>query len=251
MIKYTALDTVLLYVPESIRRDIDALKIKFYANMAYRRFNLPFQSKLEYATIDVVNHKAILPDGVKRIVDIRYNPYSPEADTLTILRDFGDYRLIVAQEIFFGSTYYTESRPLRYLGQNRSALIDNTMYCNNCEIGFSINPELNCLTIDVADGSIIIGYLTDIEDNLVPDHPDLLLGLANWVQSQYWLEKMSTHTDNAMALYREHLRLAEVHLNTFRAKRLFASVDVNRHNGFIFGRNKPNYDYSRNAYNKR
>lgn len=254
MIKYTPINTVLNYIPDSIRRDLDALKVMFYANTAYRRFNLPFQKKLEYAVLDVVNHKVVLPDDLLKIAEIRYNPYNPDTDTLTVLKDFGDYRLIVSQEIFFGSTFYTESRPLRYLGQNRTSLIDESMYCNNCDIGFSVNAELTCLTIDLPDGTIIMGYWTDVtngENLLVPDHSDLLLGLAHFVQAQYWMEAMSTHTDNAINLYREHSRLAEIHLNQFRAKRLFASANIRKHNEFVFGRNVPNYDYHRNTYNKK
>jgi len=255
MIKYTSLDAVINYIPESIRRDIDLLKVKFYANQAYRRFDLPFQKKIEYAVLEVSNHKAILPDGLKRIVEIRYNPFYPDSNVLTVLKDYADYRLIVSQEVFFGSSFYSVSRPMKYLGQNRIAMIDEAMYCNTCEVGFSINSEMNCLTIDVADGSIIIGYWTDVVDEegqtLIPDHPDLLLGLSYWVQAQYWLDKSYMHTDNSFNFYREASRLAEVHLNAFRNKRLFASMNVKKHNAFVFGRNKPNYTYERNTYNKR
>lgn len=255
MIKYTSLDAVVNYLPDAVRKDLDLLKIKFHANQAYRRFDLPFQKEIQYAVIDVVNHKAILPSGLVRIVEMRYNPFYPDSDVLTVLKDYSDYRLIVSQEVFFGSTYYSNSRPMRYLGQNRSAMIDENMYCNTCDVGFSVNSELNCLTVDVADGSIIVGYWTNVyNDNdelVIPDHPDLLLGLAYWIQCQYWLNKAASHTENAMNLYRETSRLAEVHLNNFRSKRLFASLNVKKHNEFTFGRNRPNYDYRRNTYNKR
>ena len=255
MIKYTSLDALFNYIPQAIRRDVDAIQIKSWAVQTYRQYNLPFQYKVKYVTVDVVDYKAVLPDDVFRIVDIRYNPYFPDENVTTILRDYGDYRLIIAQEIFFGSSLYASARPLRYLGQNRSALIDDAMYCNTCEIGFSIDESLRCLTIDTSDGTLIVGYLTTVKDEdenlLIPDHPDLMQGLSHYAQAQYWLDKAYTHVERAYEFYNDNLIRAERLLNRFRGRRLMASLNPEKHNRFTFGRNIPNYNYERNTYIKR
>ena len=255
MIKYAPLDAIINYIPQAIRRDTDLIQIKSWALQAYRQYNLPFQYEIKYVVVDVTDHKVVLPDDVVRLVDIRYNPYYPDDNITTIVRDYGDYRLIIAQEIFFGSSLYANSRPLKYLGQNRSALIDESMYCDKCEVGFSIDHSLTCLTIDVTDGSIIIGYLSMVRDEndslLVPDHPDLFQGLSHYVQAQYWLDKSYTHTENAFNFHTHNSVQAERLLNRFKSRRLMASLNADKHNMFVFGRNVPNYNYERNTYIKR
>lgn len=247
MIKFVKIDAVLNHIANVVKDDEDTLQLISWANDQYRNYELPIRYDLQYALIDVINHKAKLPDDVHRIIDILYSPSYPDTNIQTVLKDFGDYRLIIAQEIFFGSPYWATFRPIKYKGQNRAALIDEDIYCKdkNCEIGFSVDASLSCLTIDLIDGEIMIEYFTTVKDEnnniLIPNDTDLLKGLAAYAESQYWKNKAYAHEERAYQFYMDNLSISNTLLNKFRGKMLLRNINVKDQNEFVFKRNKPNY----------
>ena len=250
MNKYVPLDAVLNYVPEVLKDDTDTVQLLSWANQAYRDFNLPSQTELKTVLIDVVSHKAKLPNDVKLIVDVLYSSVLWDGTT-TALQNFGDYRVIVYQEIYFGSTYYLNSKPLKYKGQNRAPLIDDNLYCRTCEIGFTIDKTMSCLTIDLADGEVTLIYYAPVKDEqgniLIPDDPALMEGLSWHIQSRYWLNRSYTG-DNTIA-YRFHTDAstkAATMLSKFRGKELLKAIDSDKHNAFLMRRNRYSYQFSRN-----
>lgn len=250
MYKYVPLDAILNYIPEVVKQDVDTVQMLVWANQAYRDFNLPSQLELKTALIDVVSHKAKLPNDVKLVVDVLYSSVQWDG-TLTALQDFGDYRVIVYQEIYFGSTYYLNAKPLKYKGQNRAALIDDNLYCRTCEIGFTLDKTMQCMTIDLADGEITLVYYAPVKDEngaiLIPDDPALMEGLSWHVQSKYWLNKAYTHEEMAYKFHEAAEMKARTMLSKFRGKDILRNIDSDKHQSFVFGRNRVSYNYSRNT----
>lgn len=249
MNKYVPLDAVINYVPEVLKQDTDTIQLLSWANQAYRDFNLPSQLELKTAIVDVNSHKAKLPSDVKLIVDVLYSTTQWDGIT-TALQDFGDYRVIVYQEIFFGSTYYLNAKPLKYKGQNRAPLIDDSLYCRTCEIGFTIDKTMTCMTIDLADGEVTLIYYSSVKDEngniLIPDDPALLEGLSWSIQSKYWLNKSYTHEEMAYKFHNDALVKAQTMLSKFRGKEILRAIDSDKHQAFVFRRNRYSYDFNRN-----
>jgi len=250
MNKYVPLDAVLNYVPEVVKQDVDTVQMLSWANQAYRDFNLPSQLELKVVLIDVVSHKAKLPSDVRLIVDVLYSQVQNDG-TVTALQDFGEYRVIVYQEIFFGSTYYLNGKPLKYKGQNRAALIDESLYCRTCEIGFTLDKTMTCMTIDLADGEVTLVYYASVKDEngnvIVPDDPALMEGLSWHIQSRYWLNKSYTHEEMAYKFHTDAMVKAKTMLDKFRGKEILRAIEPDRHKNFVFRRNRYSYEFSRNT----
>jgi hypothetical protein len=247
MIKYVPIDAVLNFIPEAIKEQVDTRQIISWAYLMYRTFELPTSEELQVASITIRNHRANLPDNVRRITNVHHQ--NPGVDLpRTIYRDYGDYRLIIAQEILFSSPYYTTAKPLKYVGQMKFPIIDNSLYCRNCEVGFSIDKTLTCLAIDYPDGDAILTYFSPVEQDgklMIPDDPDLLMGLSYFVQAKYWEEKQFTHESNSIGLAQDaHLR-ARGHLGAFEGRTKLKSIDVAKHNVFVMRRNR-NINWHRN-----
>lgn len=253
MYKYTQFDAILNFIPKSVKADEDALQLKSYAAQAYKMFKLPFQQDLKTVLIEVKDHKAFLPNDVLKIWTVFYTEDIISDAVNTLLQDYGDSRLVVYQEIFFSSTHFRSMRQLHYKGQNRQLLIDESLYCNSCKIGWSVDKNLSCLTIDLPDGEIALIYASPVRDEsdnmLIPDDPKLLEGLAQYALSKYWLNKAYEGNDQARLAKQfadDAAFKAESLLSNFRGEHLLRSIDIEKHRQLIFGRNKINYSYDRN-----
>jgi hypothetical protein len=234
------MEAVMNYLPDSIRQQVDKAQILSWAYLIYRTYQLPIAEALHIATIPVTNHKVRLPDNVLRIIDVRHT--SPGVDVpKAITRDYGDYRLIIAQEVYFSSPFYQQAKPLKYLGQNRHVLVEETLYCNKCETGFSIDHTMTCLTIDYPDGEVSVIYKTLVEEDgelMIPDDPDLMMGLSYFVQSRYWEDKIYAHEQNAFQIADSMHVKSRAHLESFKGRYLLSAINVGKHNAFVMRRNK-------------
>lgn len=246
MYKYIPINVIMNQIARVVKEDEDEAQLISWANDIFRTSELPFRYTLQYALVDVVNHKAKLPNGVHRILDVLHSNTYPDSQIQTVLRDYGDYRLIVTQQIFFSSAYFQSFRPAKYKGQNREALIDENVYCRHkeCEIGFSVDYTLSCLTVDVPDGELYIEYFSTVKDGdiiLIPDDTDLIRGLALYAEAQYWRNKAYSHEDMANKFYLDNLQMSTTLLNKFKGKELLRRINVENHNQHVFGRNRINY----------
>jgi hypothetical protein len=247
MIKYVPLEAILNYIPDAIREQVDAQQIMSWAYLLYRTIEMPISEELKIVDVEVKNHRVKLPDDVKRIINVIHN--EPGVDVpKEIVRDYGDGRLIIAQEIFFSSQYYQQARGLKYLGQMKSPLIDEQLYCSRCDVGFSIDKTLSCLHIDYPDGNATLIYYAPVEENgkkMIPDDPDLMLAISHFVQARYWQEKTYSHESNAIALSSDHHIRSRAHLSAFEGRAKLKAINVNKHNVFRLRRNKM-YNWNRN-----
>lgn len=239
MVKYVPFEALMNYVPDSIRQQVDKLQILSWGNLIYRTYQLPHQEELKAVDITIKDHRAKLPDDVIRIIDVRHN--SPQYDIpKEIFREYGDYRLIIAQEVFFTSPFYLQSKPLKYIGQNRSVLIDSDLYCQKCELGFSLNKTMDCLVVDYPDGNAIVLYKAPVTENgelFIPDDPDLMMGLSYFVQARYWEDKVYAHEQNAHNLAESMHAKSRIHLEAYKGRMILKGINVGKHNTFMMRRN--------------
>lgn len=254
--KYVPLDAVLNYVSDVVKTDANVEQLKAWMLQFYKGENIAPAYDYEYINVPIKNFKAYLPPNdivrIGEVIDIGNNPQ----DVITNTVDYGDYRLIINQEIFFGSNSYKMGRRFAYKGQNRQAIVDNAMYCRNCEIGWSIDRQMRCISIDISEGEIAVGYYKLLKDDgqvMIPDHPKLLMALASYATSRYFLNKAHNLTDSYNAAYQmfqtEDLKATNL-MREFKSIDIMRSVNVEKHNQFVFGRNKFVSTFSRNEYTR-
>jgi len=254
--KYVPLDAILNYVSDLVKADANTEQLKSYALQFYKGSNIEAAYDYEYAIIPIKNYKAFMPDRdllrIAEVIDV--GNYAQEIITNTV--DYGNYRLIINQEIFFGSNWYKQARRIAFKGQNREAIVDNGMYCRDCEIGWSIDKYLRCMSIDIKEGEIAVGYYKLIKENdeiLIPDHFNLLQALGSYATSRYFMNITHSLTDSfrqAYEMYTLEDQKATQNMAKFKSIVFMRSVDVNKQNEFVFGRNKFLRTFRRNEYSR-
>lgn len=240
MVKYTTIDAVLNYLPGKLLNQVDTGQVRSWVYQAYRMFEyMPEAEEMKTATIAINQHKAVLPDNLKRILSIKYSSLLPPFQRYEI-EELDQDKLLVYQKIFFDSDYWLSAKPLRYRGQMRVPIINEDLYCSECAVGFTIDSSLTCLTIDHADGQVLLVYSVAAEKDgepILPDDTHLLMGLSHFVQAQYWNEMTYSHEANSVQLSQQHLLQAVELFNRYRGKRMGARINPVAHNEFVFRRN--------------
>lgn len=261
MIKYIKLDSILNYVSSAVKEQTDTPQILQYANQAWRRLQLPnIQYDLKVAVLEVNNHKATLPSDLKRIVGMYYTTV-PMPDTsfdLVIEVDDIERKVMLQQQLLLSSPWSETFRPLQYVGQNRSAIIDNDLYCKNCGYGFSVDAELKCLTIDKGDSQsepydLIIEYFATISDEdcniLIPDNENLKMGLAAFASALVFRDMADRRIENSQNRYADYLTQSQNLLNRFRGQYHLMNVQPALHEQFRnrrFSKEGAYWNYNRN-----
>lgn len=255
MIKFTKIDSILNFVSSAIKEQEDVPQLLQWANQAYRKLHLPnIQYDLKTVVVEVANHKATLPTDVKKIVGVWYTtaPLPETSYDIVVEVDNVDRSVILQQQLLLSSPWKNTFVPLRYIGQNRSSLIDENLYCNRCGNGFSIDSSLKCITVDVDDTSLILEYYATMKDTdcsiLVPDDVDLLTGLAYHASSKLFMDRADRNMEGAANRSREYLMLSQNHLNRFRGKMHLMNLQPSLHEQFRKSRfDSDNYwKYQRN-----
>jgi len=226
MFKYIKLDSVLNFVSPMVKEQADSPQLLQYANQAYRKLSLPnIQYDLKTVILEVVDHKAKLPKDVKKILSLWYTSIPLPPDQYTIVVDLNEEERIVTlqQQLFLSSTWANESlMPLHYLGQNKSALIDDSLYCKDCGYGFSVDSSLSCLTIDLPDTTLVMEYMATMADEdcnlLIPDNPTLQEGLAAYSSAMIFKDLADRGKEGANNRYMSYLQLSQNLLNKFRGQ---------------------------------
>lgn len=254
--KYVPLDSILNYTSDVVKTDANVEQLKAWALQFYKSANVAPAYDYEYVEVPIKNFKAFLPPNdivrIGEVIDVG----NDAQNILTTTQDYGDYRLIINQEIFFGSNLYKQGRRFAYKGQNRQAIVDNGMYCSDCEIGWSIDSQMRCISIDIQEGTIVVGYYKLVKENnviLIPDHPTLLMSLASYATSRYFLNKAHNLTDSFNAAFQMfQIEDVKAHnlMKEFKKIDMMRSMDVDKHREFLFGRNKFVRTFRRNEYTR-
>lgn len=252
MIKYVSIDAAFNYLPQVVKDNSSPADLRSWMFQAYRGLTVLGDLELEVKTIAVENHHAYLPDDVVLVKDVVFTD-TPLGYIDTILtREIDTDKLLVYQKILFEdiATKYT-AQPLRYKGQHKASIIESGLYCRSCEIGFTLDKFMRCMTIDFKEGEVTLVYsrYVQTEDELViPDHPKLLQGLAYYAIAMFWMNRQYTHESNAFSFYQDALVKSENLLTNYEATMRSRKVDVNSQRQFLFNRNKFNFNERRQRY---
>lgn len=261
MIKYIKLDSILNYVSSATKEQTDTPQLLQYANQAWRRLQLPnVQYDLKVAVLEVNNHKAKLPSDVKRIVGIYYTkvPLSDTSYDLVVEVDGIDKKVMLQQQLLLSSPWRDTFMPMQYVGQNKSAIVDNGLYCKDCGYGFSVDAELKCLTIDSGNSQtdpydIVIEYYSNLTDEdcniLIPDSETLKQGLAYHASAMIWRDMADRRMEGAQARYADYLAQSQNLLNRFRGQYHLMNVQPALHEQFRnrrFNKDGAYWNYYRN-----
>lgn len=242
MIKFVPISAVHNYVSDIVKQTTAPDTMTSWALQSYNRIQTLGDKEIVVIPIEIVNHKAYLPNDVVLIHDVVYTEASAAAISSLLSKEVLVDKLLLYQRVIYENLpqLYGAMR-LHYLGQNKAAIIDNELYCNHCSRGFSLNHEMTCMTIDFADGTACLVYERKIVNNgnyLIPDDSTLLLGLASFIEATYWKNKMYSHEQNALNFYQEALQRSEQLILSYESNRVLRKVDVEAQNQFTFARNK-------------
>ena len=225
MIKFTKLDAVLNYVSKAVKEQADNPQLLQWANQAWRRLHLPnYQIDLKVVMVEVKDHKAELPDDVRKLVGVWYTQLPVPEDSYDIVVEVDKEKkmVILQQQLLLSSPWFKSFNPLRYLGQNKSAIIDEGLYNDSCFSGFSVDPGLKCLTVDVDDTSLVLEYYCTLKDEdcniLVPDNVNLLEGLGAYASAMVYRDRRDRNMEGAANLYASYLQVSQTLLNRFRGQ---------------------------------
>lgn len=225
MFKFVKIDSVLNFVSSYVKENFDTPQILQWANQAYRRLEMPgIQYDLKTVVVPVENHKATLPNDVRKVVGIWFTeqPIPEQSYNIVVEVDNEDRSVILQQQLLLSSPWVNTFVPLSYKGQNRKAIIDEQLYCKNCGYGFSLDSSMKCLTIDIADGDVIIEYYAILKDDdcniLIPENINLQEGLANYASAMAFKELSDRRLESSNQKYLQYLQMSQNLLNRFRGQ---------------------------------
>lgn len=248
---YKKLSNVLNYIPKSLQNDLnDSEQWQSWALQALRTVLFNDRYINDIALIEIIDHRACLPDGIKRITSIEmYDGNATEAEIAALLSQnkydsylddntpmalgqgedsevsYSDSSYLLYHQIFLASSLFQNRfKPMRYIGKTNNknffssscwARI-NSKNCLDCFNEFSITTD-KCLLTEAKTGWVCIQYEREPKDSdgdfLVIEEPiQLWQGIANYAIAQYWLEQTGYNKQGAYSLFERHLSISNTYL---------------------------------------
>lgn len=239
MTKFVPIDAILNYIPETIKEEESHQQLKSWAFQSYSLLNFEFRWEYNYAIIPFENHKACLPTDALRIAYVGFSRFDYQ-DTINPYftsnypngLDENDKRLIIYQQVWQDKSMIEMYRPLRYVGSSPDLLTNDcvNLVCKDCYINFSFDKMLKNVTIDEAEGYLLVIYGTNAktEDGLIiPNDSNLLQGLAYYAQAQHWLNRASRHEANGFNMVSQLLELSKNLITRFKASHMLKKINSN------------------------
>ena len=247
MMPYVKIDAILNYVPGIIKDSIDHVQIMSWAFDALRMTSLSWKYNYYVCLSEVKDHKAILPQGIRGISFAMFTYHKPDEEQLSqyLVNKFnttsGECRLILTQEILYDNNFNRDGLPMKYKGTS-PAIVNNKyldFYDRECEMGYTVNEYLTCMTIDEKEGYVITlykQYIQDGDDFLIPDDIDLIIALGKYVEAKYYGERAASLDQKAFSFYMQMSQLAQQLLIKATSKELlrrfnpddYADINVRR-----------------------
>lgn len=242
MYDFIPLKAVLNYLPAKlIEEQSNTLQIESWALQALRSINFEQKYQKKICILEIKDHKAELPNGIKQINLVTYLYKQPSSSDIVSLSyctkqeydikctDNDICTLPIYHSLWINSDYYKNNyQPLNYKGiGERNLCIRYGDY--SCDYGFSIDIN-NLIWTDFKDGIICIDYLSELQNEtgefIVPNDVDLLRGCAEYVMYQHWLNRSMVHEETAFRKSSEHLHRAERLLTKAKSKFLLKNIKL-------------------------
>lgn len=248
MLKYTSLKSILNFVPDYVKEQEDEIQMLSWAFQGYReavRQSL-ITDNYQVAIIKIDNHKGVLPNGMKKIMETGWsttNPVSnlPEnSQQVFYPTQINNVNILLAEAIHYQSVK-NHTTLMRYVGQNPE-LLDNSclnIFCPTCKIEFSVNKSLTQITTSEKSGYVAIVYTVvakEGEDFLIPDVMELQQGLAYFVEAKHWQGRMGRKEENAYNIYIQNLEFAKNYFNQFIKNKMLQAFSPDGYKRAILGK---------------
>lgn len=220
MTPYIKIDAILNYIPNVIKDSIDHVQLMSWAFDALRMTSLNWKYNYYVCLSEVKDHKAILPQGIRGISFALFTYHKPDEEFVSqyFVQDFNttsnDCRLILTQEILYDNRFNRDGLPMKYKG-NSPHLVDNKyldFYDRNCELGYTLNEYLTCMTVDEKEGYVVFLYKQYVQEDsnfLIPDDIDLLIALGKYVEAKFYGERAASMDQKAFSFYMQMSQLAQ------------------------------------------
>lgn len=236
MYKYENIKKVLTFVPLGLLEEENEATLIKWALQGYSANvrNANTTDDILFCILQIVDHKATLPTGFKKILEVGYSETLPNdvlnSPTIFIQPTIDGERVTIFQASFY-QYFRSFITYMRYVGQN-PALFDNNcinLLCEDCQVNFSISKDLTTMTADIEEGYVTMLYRTAVKsedgDYLIPDDNNLWQALAYYVTAMGFRDRSFRKEEGANALFRENLSMANNLFKTFQKEDLFRKFD--------------------------
>lgn len=249
--RYIKLQSILNNVPRTIRRETDDSTLLYYALEANRMINAPQNMEESIVILELVDHKAALPEDFRVINRVSYmykdaddcsddlcslcadcstcqdEAEEYETSTENLCRHRLNYQLVLDSDYY--KNYY---HPMKYVGTN----VD--LFCRECpHIFWSSNVETfmvnshKVLTSSVQEGFICVDYMREMQDEdgdfLIVDTAKVRNALSLYAQAMAWLERSGANEQGAHQKYSDMITRAELAIRSARGQLFGRAVDDN------------------------
>lgn len=227
---YINIQSVQTYLPSYVTEEVDSSTINKWALQGFRQ-NVTIPSwiyELRFCLLQLDNHVATLPTGLKKITIAQYSKNLP-SNAVNNTTDFiipiiNNERVFIAQAVVY-QYFKPTSQTMRFVGQDPSLLTQDciNIFCD-CEIGFSIDRNLNTITTDMQDGYVVLLYESEIQDDdgnfLIPNDEDLKQALSYYIEAMLQREFKGRHIQGASELMDDYLFKCNNKFQEFHSKNL-------------------------------
>lgn len=244
--EYVKLDHVFNYISPAIRQMFsDDEQFKSWALSAYRTLNdwrTRYVKDIYFA--DVVNHKAPLPPGRKRIISVRKfsDTYtSGEAFSELCQTELPNYDSFaspcpISAKYFLESNFYLNFWiPVIWAGN-----LEDNYLCRvqneSCNFVYSTKPGSETATFDFCEGTVVYEYYKNATDDsgnfLLPREPEVLwYYLGAFCSYKFWSFQYDLSKDGAMQKRREYQQEMANLRGDAKAALMFGGISLylNRH----------------------
>jgi len=248
MNKYINLEVILNFIPESIKEDAGEDRLLSWAFQALR-MHLPSKAFLGANLIvrPIVNHKVQLENDTRKVTGVWYvddlaKLSSPTAAKFVTdndgLTDNSARVAFVSEKTISYENVAKFGQPAKYIGEH-SHLVNNdylNFYNDCCDMAFSVDYSMTCLTIDQSIGYAIITYDSFKKEGnnfLIPDDADFIQALAYAAETQAWRERSANKEQGAEQMYQTRLREANSYFISANGKRALRGYSPSLHLNYL------------------
>jgi hypothetical protein len=256
MIKYTKINTVLPLIANAVRKEDSTGQLLSYILDGYRQLAIPSQQLQEHITfVEIVNHKAVLPQDVEILNLVTYQANDPtdsqwdsfcnslnlqsgiSQEEYELLDDVtnpcaGNYSL--AHKLVLNSAYFQECYyPLKYIGNQTFGCKDClNRYCHSCNETFSVDPN-GIIWTSIKEGYLCLIYMRqavdDLGDYLIVDHPHIKRYLKYFAEHAHFENRFYTHEQGGSNPLSHTINQMNQYYNKARGTMLMKGIDKTLH----------------------
>lgn len=212
----------------------DFATLEEWSSLALFKLHVRHTYQEKIAIHKVIDHKSCLPKGTLYVEGVFYSETADSTNLPTIPLSYQLNGDELGKQLTYGDMLCALEEtwlPLRAA----TSIFNLTVHCQNsinltcnCEHTYSIGKQGD-ITTSLKSGYLAMGVLSYPTDKngefLVPDDPDVLEAIKDYVLSRIWERKMNYGVDNAFQLHKHYLTQFETRAAKARGKLMLPSMD--------------------------